>query len=72
MYGSLIWGVFPTSAEISWETHLSGAMIGLVSAVALRHRDVPPRKRYVWEGEADEPESPAPTEPSEPDGVGPA
>ena len=39
---------------VSWETHLAAAMIGLALAIALRHLDIPPRKRYEWEDEADE------------------
>jgi membrane associated rhomboid family serine protease len=31
-YGSILWGVFPTSAGISWEGHLFGALGGIVSA----------------------------------------
>ena len=53
MYGSLVWGVLPTPFGVSWETHLSAAMIGLTLAIALRRLDIPPRKRYVWEGEED-------------------
>jgi membrane associated rhomboid family serine protease len=53
LYGTLVWGVFPIKVGMSWETHLAAAIIGVVLAVALRHRDVPPRKRYSWEDEAD-------------------
>ncbi len=54
MYGSLVWGVLPTPFGVSWETHLAAALIGVALAIALRRLDVPPRKRYVWEGEEDE------------------
>ncbi len=53
MYGALVWGVLPIEAGISWETHLAAALIGLVLAVALRRRDIPPRNRYTWEDEDD-------------------
>ena len=49
MYGSLAWGVLPIQAGVSWETHLSAAVIGVLLALALRNLDIPPRKRYVWE-----------------------
>jgi membrane associated rhomboid family serine protease len=49
LYGTLAWGVFPIKAGISWETHLAAAVIGVILAIALRHRDIPPRKRYDWE-----------------------
>ena len=54
MYGALAWGVFPIQPGVSWETHLSAALIGLALAVALRRLDIPPRKRYAWEDEKDE------------------
>jgi len=54
LYGSLVWGVFPVIPGVSWETHLAAALIGGVLAIALRRLDVPPRKRYDWEDEAEE------------------
>jgi len=56
LYGTLAWGVFPIRPGVSWETHLAAALIGLALAVALRRLDIPPRKRYTWEDEEDEPE----------------
>jgi membrane associated rhomboid family serine protease len=58
MYGTLAWGVLPIKFGVSWETHLAAALIGLVLAVALRHRDNPPPIQYSWEREGadDEPE----------------
>ena len=53
MYGSLAWGVLPIEPGVSWETHLSAAALGVLSAVTLRRLDVPPRKRYEWEDSAD-------------------
>ena len=53
LYGSLAWGVLPIQPRMSWETHLSGALIGALMALLLRRLDVAPRKRYAWE---DEPE----------------
>jgi membrane associated rhomboid family serine protease len=54
LYGALAWGVLPIMPGVSWETHLAAAVIGLALAIALRHRDIPPRKRYAWEDEPDE------------------
>ena len=51
LYGSLVWGVLPHRPGVSWETHLAAALIALALAIALRHLDVPPRKRYEWEEE---------------------
>ncbi len=54
LYGTLVWGVLPIKAGVSWETHLAGALIGMVMAIALRRLDIPPRKRYAWEDEIDD------------------
>lgn len=52
LYGTLVWGVFPIKPGVSWETHLAAALIGLAMALAFRHYDIPPRKRYDWEDES--------------------
>ena len=56
IYGSLAWGVLPIRPGVSWETHLAAALIGIALAIALRHRDTPPRKHYAWEGEDEQQE----------------
>jgi membrane associated rhomboid family serine protease len=56
MYGALVWGVLPIRHGVSWETHLAAALIGVLLAMVFRHRDNPPRIRYSWEDEGDEPE----------------
>lgn len=38
LYGSMIWGIFPSDPKISWEGHLSGLAIGIVLAVYFRKR----------------------------------
>lgn len=53
LYGTLVWGVLPIKPGVSWETHLTAALIGLALGIALRHLDIPPRKRYDWEDEPD-------------------
>jgi membrane associated rhomboid family serine protease len=60
MYGALVWGVLPISQGVSWETHLAAALIGALLAIAMRHRDLPPRVRYSWEDESAEPDDEAP------------
>ncbi len=50
LYGGMIWGIFPNKPDISFESHLSGAIIGVVLAVLLRNYDPqPPEKQYSWE-----------------------
>jgi len=55
LYGGMIWGVFPSLPGVSFESHLSGAMIGIALAFLLRRSDPElPRKQYSWEREEDE------------------
>jgi membrane associated rhomboid family serine protease len=50
LYGGMIWGIFPSQPDISFESHFFGAMIGIALAVLLRNRDpYPPEKQYSWE-----------------------
>jgi membrane associated rhomboid family serine protease len=32
LYGDMFWGVFPILPELSWESHLFGAIVGCLSA----------------------------------------
>jgi membrane associated rhomboid family serine protease len=48
MYGGLVWGVLPTDPKISFEAHLSGAVVGIIAAILFRNRDPMPEK-YQWE-----------------------
>lgn len=50
MYGGLVWGVLPTDPKISFEAHLSGAVVGLLAALIFRNSDPLPEK-YKWEDE---------------------
>lgn len=51
LYGYTVWGVLPIRRGDSWESHLAGAALGVLLALVLRRRDVPPRIVYSWEGE---------------------
>ncbi len=54
LYGGMIWGVLPQKPGISFESHLFGALIGVVMAFLLRNRDPRwPEKRYDWEDDRD-------------------
>ena len=48
LYGSLIWGIFPSKVNISWEGHLSGLISGVTVAIFYRNEG-PKRKKYNWE-----------------------
>ncbi len=52
LYGGMIWGIFPSQPGISFESHLFGAVIGVVLAIVLKNRDpAPVEKKYSWEDE---------------------
>jgi membrane associated rhomboid family serine protease len=70
MYGSLAWGVLPIQPGVSWETHLSAAVIGVLFALALRKLDIPPRKVYAWEDQPVDDDDEAFAAVNEDDGVG--
>ena len=55
LYGGLIWEVLPVEKGVSWESHLFGAIVGVISAFIFRKVDPP--KRYDWED--DESDTPA-------------
>ena len=58
LYGSFIWGMIPSLAipqNISWEGHLSGAIIGVLLAVFLR-KEGPQKEVYHWEEDDEEDE----------------
>jgi hypothetical protein len=48
LYGSMIWGIFPTKERISWEGHLSGMFVGIILAFVYRGRG-PQRPKYQFE-----------------------
>ena len=59
LYGSFIWGMIPELAElqsISWEGHLSGAIVGVVLAFLLR-KEGPQKEIHHWEEEESENEN---------------
>ena len=54
LYGGTIWGIFPGDPQISYESHLFGAVIGVVLAILFKNYDpAPPEKKYSWEDEED-------------------
>ncbi len=48
LYGSMIWGVLPIQPHISWESHLMGAIAGLILAIYFKDKS-PARRKYSWE-----------------------
>jgi len=56
LYGSMVWGVLPVRPNMSWELHLSGAVIGVALAFVYRRWDRVPVIRYEWEDDDSVPE----------------
>ena len=42
LYGSMVWGIFPYRPDMSWESHLTGMVIGLMLAYHYRHEGPEP------------------------------
>ena len=40
LYGSMVWGIFPLKQTISFESHLFGAIAGIVMAIYYKNYDV--------------------------------
>ena len=50
LYGSMLWGVFPSTPRVSFEAHLFGAVVGAVCGWFLYRRDpLPAARRPSWE-----------------------
>ena len=48
LYGSMIWGIFPSKESVSWESHLTGFIAGILVAIFYKNAS-PKRKKYQWE-----------------------
>lgn len=49
-YGGMLMSILPREPGVSWESHLGGALAGIVAALLFRHVDpILPRKKYSWE-----------------------
>jgi membrane associated rhomboid family serine protease len=53
LYGGLVWGLLPFDMTISFETHIYGAIVGLVLSFFYKEYG-PQREIYSWEKEDDE------------------
>jgi len=62
-YGGMLLTVLPQEPGVSWQSHLGGALGGILAAWLLRRSDpMPPRRRYSWEIEEEEAERAAQSE----------
>ncbi len=58
-YGGMLLAILPREPGISWQSHMGGALAGVLGALLFRHLDpLPPRKRYSWEDEEDDLDAP--------------
>lgn len=49
-YGGMLMTILPREAGVSWESHLGGALGGVLAAFLFRASDpMPPRPKYSWE-----------------------
>jgi membrane associated rhomboid family serine protease len=50
LYGGMLLTVLPREIDVSWQSHLGGAVAGVVAAFAFRRQDPQaPRRWYSWE-----------------------
>lgn len=50
LYGGMLMTIFPREVGVSWESHLGGALAGVLAAFLFRASDpMPERKKYSWE-----------------------
>lgn len=57
LYGGMVMAVLPLQEGVSWQSHLGGAIAGVLSAFLFRHADPPPPRR-VYSYELDEEDAP--------------
>jgi hypothetical protein len=49
-FGGMLLTILPREMDISWQSHLGGALAGIVSAFLFRNSDPAlPRRKYSWE-----------------------
>ena len=52
LYGGMLLTILPREFDVSWQSHLGGALGGVIAAFAFRRKDPQaPRRKYSWEVE---------------------
>jgi membrane associated rhomboid family serine protease len=54
LYGTMLYGLFPSEERISWESHLIGGIVGMIMAFVYRHVDRPTEEPELEEEEEEE------------------
>ncbi|MCP4311464.1 MAG: rhomboid family intramembrane serine protease [Bacteroidetes bacterium] len=54
LYGSMVWGLFPFDFDVSFEAHITGAVSGIILAVAYRDQGPVPERSILDEEEEEE------------------
>ena len=54
LYGSIVWGIFPGKESISWEAHLTGFIVGILSALWYSKQKETSPTVILFENPADE------------------
>lgn len=58
-FGSMVWGVLPEEffgikdSHISWQSHLSGAIVGVILSYVFKGKSVIEEKKFDWEGKSE-------------------
>jgi membrane associated rhomboid family serine protease len=64
LYGGMVWGMFPINPDVSWESHLWGAVSGVLLALYYRKYNIR-RNQFDWEEDEEEAEAEAEAEEKE-------
>ncbi len=54
LYAGMVIGLFPIDFRMSWESHLSGAFVGAMTALLFRKAGPPPPQKYFEEEDEEE------------------
>ena len=65
LYGGMAWGLLPIKVDVSWESHVAGAVLGTLLAWLFRRWDAVPLKRYSWDDEDEDDDLPEFSDPDD-------
>lgn len=62
LYGGMIYGLFPSNSGVSYESHIVGAITGIIIAFYYRKTPILPTRVYDWMKESEEEEEESPVD----------